>query len=108
MEALINRLIDNELEDFEGLKIIGSIPVSEQIVNELAQQFLQDTVQKNEAPAPSKTAEDTSAPPTSNNAPDILGLIKKLDIHNFRITLENGKKELNIKSRVLTRLKHFL
>ncbi len=99
MEALINRLIDNELEDFEGLKIIGSIPVSEHIVNELAQQFLQDTLQKSEAPAPSRTAEDTSATPTSSNAPDILGLIKKLDIHNFRITFEHGKMILNLDIR---------
>jgi len=98
MEALLNRLIANDLEDFEGLKIIGSIPVSERIVNELAQQFIQDTLQK-EKPSAMPTGESDGSSNDTPQTPDVLGLAKKLDIHNFRITFQEGKMVLNVDIR---------
>lgn len=92
MQAIINRLAANKLQDFEGLKIIGSIPVSEQIVNEFATEFIQTFFSKQATPAPTPSPQPAATT-------DYMSVLKNLEIHNFKVSFEKEKMILNVDVR---------
>lgn len=64
MNPWIQKHIDNNFRDFEGLSITGRIPVKDEVINELLSQALQQARQ--------------AAAPEVANRPDIRPLLKLL------------------------------
>ena len=56
MQDLINKLTANDFAALKGLRISGSVPVQDKVINELLTEFLQRSAQPtpNSAPASSR------------------------------------------------------
>ena len=71
MNPWLQKHIDNNFSDFEGLSIAGQIPVKDQVLNEL----LADALRQAQKPP--------AAPPADTEKPDIrpfLKLVKKAEV----------------------------
>lgn len=84
MQDLINKLTANDFAALKGLRISGSVPVQDKVINELLTEFLQRSTQPtpppaaNPAPAPVVSAEPPAAP--GIGLPDILKLVKRAEV----------------------------
>jgi hypothetical protein len=85
MQTIINRILANNLEDFRGLKMKGTIAISEALVNELIANFL-------EKPASPTFPEMPEPMPTF----DLQKIIKDLSIKNLHLELQPQKMLVNI------------
>jgi hypothetical protein len=88
VEELINRLISSDLKDLEGLKITGTIPVTERLVNEIAAEYLRDFFDRDDEPE--KVDDD------DEDRPDYARLVSLLRLHQFNVRFEPGRMVLNI------------
>lgn len=71
MKPWLQKHIDNNFSDFQGLSIAGQIPVKDQLLNELLADALRQAQQA--TPTPDKTDEETDFRP-------FLKLIKRAEI----------------------------
>lgn len=85
MQTIINRILANNLEDFRGLKMKGTIAISEALVNELITNFL-------EKPASPTSPEMPEPMPTF----DLQKIIQDLSIKNLHLELQPQKMLVNI------------
>ena len=68
MQSLINRYIDNGFSDFKGLKVEGSVPITQEVINE----FISETLSSMSKPSSKSSSRlDTSS---------LLKLVKKAEI----------------------------
>lgn len=86
MEPILEFLLANDMKELEGLKISGTIPVSEQLVNQL----LTDYVREFKA-GPAK-APANKIPPKR----DYAALLRQLEVRTLNVKFEAGKMVLNI------------
>ncbi len=84
MQQLIDRLLANDLADFEGLDIKGTIPISEALANELGSSYMNEFF----SDAPSLDDPDTEKPV-------LMKVLKKLKPDFFKISFEAGKAVVN-------------
>ncbi len=84
MQELINRLLANNLADFEGLEIKGTIPVKEELANELITSYMNDFF-----------VDTVSASKNSDIEADYIKLLKKLKPSLFKVSFEAGKAMVN-------------
>ena len=77
MKAIIDRLINNKLEDLKGLSVEGEIPLTEDFINELLQAFLHN---KN-----SGNANLISKPSSAANELNISQLMESLDHKDVKV-----------------------
>lgn len=87
MEELINRLIASDLKDLEGLKISGTIPVTERLVNELAADYIREFF-AGEAAA--------NKPAIDPERPDYAAIIRRLRLNQFNVRFEQGRMVLHL------------
>lgn len=85
MQALINRILSNNLADFKGLEVKGTIPIKEEIVNTLVSSFIDEFFA--EKPSPKSSA---------NADPEYAKIIKKLKPSLFKISFEKGKAIIDL------------
>ncbi len=89
MSNPLDKHLANAFADFEGLRISGTIPLREELLNEMIAALLQQGV-----PAPTPSAAPPSPtplepPPTPPVKPDINALLKR--VHKAQVRFENGR-----------------
>lgn len=83
MQELLDRLLANNLADLEGMEIKATIPVKEELANELLASFMSDFFDN--APIIAKKSTDS----------EYLPLIKTLKPTLLKVSFENGKAVIN-------------
>lgn len=88
MKAIIDRILNNRMEDLKGLSIEGSIPLTEDLINKLLNSFLYRT-----------TTEDNK-PPSDNSLADgdinVQQLLEGLDVKDLNIELNDKAATLKL------------
>lgn len=87
MAQAIERMLANNLADFEGLKIEGTIVVSEALINTFIQDYV-DSIGK-EPPV--------NTPPATSSAFDPQKLLQALRIEQVNVHLQEGKMNIQLK-----------
>lgn len=87
MAKAIERMLANNLADFEGLKVEGTIVVSEPLINAFIQDFLQNLGKE-----PALNQSETAAP-----AFDMQQLLQALCIDQVNVRLQEGKMNIDLK-----------
>lgn len=85
MQAIIHRIFDNNLEDFRGIRINGTIALSEALLNAFVANYFN---------TPSEQP-DTGTPEITNSM-DLRKIIQGLDIKNLHNELQPQKMLVNI------------
>ncbi len=80
MEPLIDRLLANSLADLEGLEIKGTIPIKEELANDLVTSYLDAFF-----------VDPDAASERSDAGSDYIKLLKKLKPQLFKVSFEAGK-----------------
>ncbi len=85
MDELLRRLADNDFADLEGLEVHGTLPVRQDIVNDILTNVVRDLkADKPEAPAK----------PSGNKSPNWWKLVNKLEVQ-----MTDGKLILDVELR---------
>jgi hypothetical protein len=90
MNAIINRITDNNLQELKGLSIEGEIPVSEEFLNDLIKSFMETTPSKPAPKAPSQSQE------TAAGGIDFTKIMSSLDKKEVSISLKEKQAILKI------------
>ena len=93
MKAIIDRLLQNGLEDLKGLWVEGEIPVSQDILNDLIKNFLE-----NNTPAENDSAGNKK---TTGNGFDIGKMLTSLDVKEIKIELKEKVAVIKVNIRKL-------
>lgn len=82
MQDLINKLTANNFAALQGLRISGSVPVQDKVINELLTEFLQQDTQSAAAPSATPTVTPVASAPVMPGVGlnDILKLVKKAEV----------------------------
>jgi small nuclear ribonucleoprotein (snRNP)-like protein len=91
MAQAMERMLANNLADFEGLKVEGKIVVSEALINIILNDFI------NIAEKEPEVNETIISPPVNTSAFDIRKLLQSLYIDRANIHLEEGKMIIDLK-----------
>lgn len=91
MEAIVNRILKNNLNELRGLTIEGEIPVKEELLNELIQVYLES----------SGNSPDTLSASTSSKATgiDFMQILESLDKKEVKIELKEKIAVIKISAR---------
>jgi hypothetical protein len=89
MANAIERMIANNLADFEGLRLEGTLVVSEALVNAFIGDYLNSL----------KTPASATDPPTNNTALDVPKLLQSLHIDQAQVQLQEQKLHIQLKIR---------
>ncbi len=87
MAKAIERMIANNLADFEGLKMEGTVVVSEQLINAFIQDFIQNIGK----------APDENKPASGSPELDFQKLLQALCIDQVNVHLQDGKMHIHLK-----------
>lgn len=87
MAKVVERMIANNLVDFEGLKMEGTVVVNENLINAFIQDFIQNL---GKAPEENKPASETPEL-------DFQKLLHALCIDHLNVHLQEGKMHINFK-----------
>jgi hypothetical protein len=91
MDELLKRLAANGFADLEGLQVTGTLPVRQDIVNEVIAALLQEAT----AAVPATTGTPSATKPASFAATsDLLKLVRKLEVR-----MAEGKMILDFEIR---------
>ena len=91
MAHLLNKYISNGFADFKGLMITGSIPIKQEVINEL----IAEVLQKGISPSPTTGSDASSTPRLNLNVNDLLKLVKRAEVK-----ADDGKITLDCEIRV--------
>lgn len=86
MQNLINKHISNGFAEFEGLNITGSIPVKQELINELIAEISQNGIRS----TPQSQPNSSSSPKPDIDINDLFRLIKRAEVRIYegRIILD--------------------
>jgi len=93
MADLLNKYIANGFADFKGLTITGSIPIKQEVINELIAELLQKGI--NLSPTPCSGASPTPRLNLNLNVNDLLKFVKRAEVK-----ADDGKLTLDCEIRV--------
>lgn len=90
MPKAIDRMLANNLADFEGLKVEGTIVVNEALLNAFISDYLSNL---------GTESEPNTAPPTPQapSAMNMKQLLQSLCIDRAEVHLQDGKMHINFK-----------
>jgi hypothetical protein len=91
MEPILEFLLANDMKELEGLKISGTIPVSETLVNKVLADYVAQ-LKNGPVKAPSAKAAAARAAPKR----DYAALLRQLEVRTLNVRFEAGKMVLNI------------
>jgi hypothetical protein len=91
MADLLNKYISNGFADFKGLMITGSIPIKQEVVNELIAELLQKGIN----PSPTTLSGASPTPRLNLNVNDLLKFVKRAEVK-----ADDGKITLDCEIRV--------
>lgn len=91
MKAVIDRLLNNNLNDLKGLSVEGEIPFTEEFLNELIQLFLEN----------SKASKAPASPISPSNVAnlDVMQILGSLDKKEIKIELKEKHAVLKINAK---------
>jgi hypothetical protein len=99
VNELLNRLIANDFADLDGLQVTGTLPVREELLNEVLAELLRQGQQGQAAPAtgaaPSAATETTAAAAPNIDPKTLLRFVK-----NARVSAQDGRLTLHFDVRV--------
>jgi hypothetical protein len=91
MKAVVNRILENNLNELKGLSIEGEIPFTEEFLNELIGIYIQNN-------SPQSSA-GINSPSSSGAGLDISQIINALDKKELRIELKEKLAVLKINAK---------
>ncbi len=91
MKAVVNRILENNLNELKGLSIEGEIPFTEEFLNELIGIFLENNS--------SQPTDGIKAPASSGAGLDISQILNALDKKELRIELKEKLAVLKINAK---------
>lgn len=91
MEAIVKRILKNNLSELRGLMIEGEIPVTEEFINELLQVYLSKSVKV------SDTSSESS--PSKVNGINFMQIIDGLDKKDIKMELKEKAAVFKISVR---------
>lgn len=91
MKAIVDRILENNLNELKGLSIEGEIPFTEEFLNELIGIFLE-----NNSP---HSATGTKTPASSEAGLDISQILNALDKKELKIELKEKLAVLKINAK---------
>lgn len=91
MKAVVQRILENNLNELKGLSIEGEIPFTEEFLNELIGIFLENSSMP--------SAAGIQAPASSEAKPDISKILNSLDKKELKIELKEKLAVLKINAK---------